>query len=242
MRIRDEVDRLMFEQIAERRRHGEDRDDVLATLLAAEHEDGSPMSDQEIRDELITLLAAGHETTASTLAWAFERLAREHEVRRRLVAEVDAGDEDAYLNATIQETLRRRPVLPNTEPRLVKQPVEIGGWLYPEGCALVANAWLVHHDPDLYPDPFAFRPERFLDEPPGTYTWIPFGGGRRRCLGAGFAMLEMKVVLPGVLRAYEVEPAGAPDEPARRRNISVRPGRGARVTLAKREDEATVAA
>jgi cytochrome P450 len=242
MRIRDEVDRLMFEQIAERRRDGKDRDDVLATLLAAEHEDGSPMSDQEIRDELITLLAAGHETTASTLSWAFERLAREHEVRRRLVAEVDAGDEDAYLNATIQETLRRRPVLPNTEPRLVKQPVEIGGWLYPEGCALVANAWLVHHDPDLYPDPFAFRPERFLDEPPGTYTWIPFGGGRRRCLGAGFAMLEMKVVLPGVLRAYQVEPAEAPDEPARRRNISVRPGRGARVTLAKRTAPAKVAA
>jgi cytochrome P450 len=242
MRIREDVDRLMFEQIAERRRDGRDRDDVLATLLGAKHEDGSSMSDQEIRDELITLLAAGHETTASTLSWAFERLAREDEVRRRLVAEIDAGDGDAYLTATIQETLRRRPVLPNTEPRLVKRPVEIGGWLYPEGCALVANAWLVHHDPDLYPDPFAFRPERFLDEPPGTYTWIPFGGGRRRCLGAGFAMLEMKVVLPAVLRAYELAATGAGGEPARRRNITVRPGRGARVALAKRRAPAPVAA
>jgi cytochrome P450 len=242
MRIRDDVDRLMFEQIAERRQDGKDRDDVLATLLAAKHEDDSPMSDEEIRDELITLLAAGHETTASTLAWAFERLAREHAVRRRLIAEIDSGDDDAYLTATIQETLRRRPVLPNTEPRLVKRPVEVGGWLYPEGCALVANGWLVHHDPDLYPDPFAFRPERFLDEPPGTYTWIPFGGGRRRCLGAGFAMLEMTVVLPAVLRAYEVEAAGGPPEPARRRNITVRPGRGTRVSLAKRSVRTRVAA
>jgi cytochrome P450 len=242
MKIRGDVDRLMFEQIAERRSEAEDRDDVLATLLAARHEDGSPMSDQEIRDELITLLAAGHETTASTLAWAFERLSREPAVRGRLVAEIDAGDSEDYLTATIQETLRRRPVLPNTEPRLVKRPVEIGGWLYPKGCALVANAWLVHHDPDLYPDPFAFRPERFLEQPPGTYTWIPFGGGRRRCLGAGFAMLEMKVVLPAVLRAYELEPAGAAHEPARRRNITVRPGRGARVALAKRPAPTRVAA
>ena len=106
-----------------------------------------------------------------------------------------AGDGEDYLMATIQETLRRRPVLPNIEPRLVKQPIEVGGWDYPAGVCLVANAYLLHHDPDIYPDPYAFRPERFLDEPPGTYTWIPFGGGRRRCLGASFAMLEMQIVL-----------------------------------------------
>ncbi len=239
---RNEVDRLVFEQIAERRRDSEDRDDVLGMLLAARHEDGSPMSDQELRDELITLLAAGHETTASTLGWAFERLSREHRVRRRLLDEIEDGGDDAYLTATIQETLRRRPVLPNTEPRLVKEPYEVGGWLYPEGCALVANAYLLHHDPDVYPDPSAFRPAGFLAEPPGTYTWIPCGGGRRRCLGASFAMLEMKIVLPSVLRRFDLHPSEAAAEPPRRRNISVRPGRGSRVRLAPRRVPVEVAA
>jgi len=239
---RNEVDRLVFEQIAERRSDSRDGDDVLAMLLAARHEDGSPMSDQELRDELITLLAAGHETTASTLGWAFERLAREDDVRRRLIAEIDSGDGDEYLTATIQETLRDRPVLPNTEPRLAKEPVEVGGWFYPEGCALVANAYLLHHDPDVYPDPYAFRPERFLEEPPGTYTWIPFGGGRRRCLGASFAMLEMKIVLPAVLSRFELRPSEPAPEPPRRRNISVRPGRGSRFVLERRRTPVPVPA
>jgi cytochrome P450 len=204
-------------------------------LLGARHEDGSPMSDQELRDELMTLLVAGHETTASTLAWAFERLARTPEVLRRLVAEAD-GDEDdgSYLTAAIQETLRRRPVLPNTAPRMVMQPIEIGGWHYDPGVCVIANAYLLHHDPDLYPDPYAFRPERFLDQAPGTYTWIPFGGGRRRCLGASFATLEMKIVLRSVLRAYALAPVGDFAEPARRRNITIRPARGSRIALARR--------
>ena len=239
---RERVDRLLFEQIDERRRDSEERDDILSMLLDARHEDGSEMSRQELRDELMTLLVAGHETTASTLAWAFERLTREPAVTERLVAEIEAGDGDAYLTATIQETLRRRPVLPNTAPRLVKQPVEVGGRRYPEGVCLVANAYLLHHDSDLYDDPYAFRPERFLDEPPGTYTWIPFGGGRRRCLGSSFAMLEMKIVLPAVLRAYELRPVGAGHEPPRRHNITVRPGRGSRVSLARREASVTLAA
>ena len=232
--VRADVDRLVLEQIDERRGSAAERDDVLSMLLEARHEDGAPMSDQELRDELMTLLVAGHETTASTLAWAFERLPREPAVMERLVAEIDDGTDDRYLTATIQETLRRRPVLPNTAPRLVKQPIEVGGWTYPPGCALVANSYLLHHDSDVYPEPYAFRPERFLDSPPGTYTWIPFGGGRRRCLGAGFAMLEMKVVLPAVLRAYEVSPVEAAHEAPRRRNITVRPDRGARASLAAR--------
>jgi cytochrome P450 len=239
---RQEVDRLVFEQIEERRRDAAGRDDVLSMLIEARHEDGSPMSDQELRDELMTLLVAGHETTASTLAWAFERLIREPQVLGRLVDEIRSGD-DAYLTATIQETLRRRPVLPNTAPRLIKQPIEVGGWLYPPGAALVANAYLLHHDSDVYPDPYAFRPERFLEEPPGTYTWIPFGGGRRRCLGMSFAMLEMKIVLPAVLRAFELRPAGPSHELPRRRNITVTPGRGSRVALTVRggdRSEATV--
>src|SRR5204862_2812207 len=131
-RLRAEVDDLLFELIDERRREGADRDDVLTMLLAARHsDDGSPMSDEELRDELMTLLVAGHETTASELAWAFERLPREPAVLDRLVAEIDSGDGEAYLTATIQETLRRRPVLPNAAPRLGQQPIEIRGWAYP---------------------------------------------------------------------------------------------------------------
>ncbi len=239
-RTQQEVDEIIFRLIAERREEGADRDDVLAMLLEARHEDGSPMSEQEIRDELLTLLVAGHETTASALAWAFARLVGERQVLDRLVETLDAG-EDAYVTATIQETLRARPVLPNVAPRLVVKPVEIGGWSYPPGCSLVANAYLIHHDPDIYPDPYSFRPERFLDEPPGTYTWIPFGGGRRRCLGAGFAMLEMKVVLRTLLTGYAVRPAGGGVEVARRRGITVRPDLGARVTLGERSQRPVAA-
>jgi cytochrome P450 len=240
--VREETDRLLFELIEERRRDPADRDDVLSMLLEARHEDGSEMSAQELRDELMTLLVAGHETTASTLAWAFERVAREPRVLATLTDEVRNGGDESYLTATIQETLRRRPVLPNTEPRMVKQPIEVGGWSYPPGACLVANPYLLHHDPDLYPDPYAFRPERFLDEPPGTYTWIPFGGGRRRCLGASFAMLEMKIVIGGVLRAFELRASDSPHERPRRRNITVRPGRGSRAELIRQPAGIGVAA
>jgi cytochrome P450 len=239
--IRDDVDRLLLELIDERRAGDGERADVLSILLEARHEDGSPMSDQELRDELMTLLVAGHETTATSLSWAFERLTREPAVLERLVEEIDSGD-DAYLTATIQETLRRRPVLPNTAPRLVKKPIEVGGWSYEPDVCLVANAYLVHHDPEIYDDPYAFRPERFLDRPPGTYTWIPFGGGRRRCLGSSFAMLEMKVVLRGVLSQYAMRPLGTGPELARRRNITIRPGDGARVAIAARERDEELAA
>src|SRR5919108_339138 len=156
-------------------RGGPGRDRAPPALGGARHEDGSPMSPLELRDELMTLLVAGHETTASELAWAFERLTRTPGVLARLTDEIDAGDEDAYVTATVHETLRRRPVLPNAAPRLVMEPVEIGGWRYEPGVCLLADAYLVHHDPDVYPDPYAFRPERFLDEQPGTYTWIPYG-------------------------------------------------------------------
>jgi cytochrome P450 len=194
-RRRAEADALIYETIEERRSGGDDGDDVMAMLLEARHEDGSPMSPVELRDELMTLLVAGHETTASELAWAFERLARTPAVTARLVEELDSGEDDAYLTATVQETLRHRPVLLNAAPRLTMEPVEIGGWRYPEGICLLPDAYLIHHDPEIYPEPYAFKPERFLEEGPGTYTWIPFGGGRRRCLGASFAQLEMKIVL-----------------------------------------------
>jgi len=229
-RRRAEADALIYETIDQ----GSDGDDVLAMLLAARHEDGSPMSPVELRDELMTLLVAGHETTASELGWAFERLARTPAVSARLTEEIDSDGGDAYATATVQETLRHRPVIPNAAPRLTMEPVEIGGWTYPQGVCLLADAYLIHHDPEIYPDPYAFRPERFLDEGPGTYTWIPFGGGRRRCLGASFAQLEMKIVLRAVLGSSELAPAELGSEPGRRRSITLSPGAGARAILRAR--------
>jgi cytochrome P450 len=237
---RDEADAVIYATIDERRSNG-DGDDVLAMLLSARHEDGSPMSPLELRDELMTLLVAGHETTASELAWVFERLTRTPDVLERLTAEIDSGDDDAYITATVYETLRRRPVLPNAAPRLVMEPVEVGGWRYEPGVCLIADAYLLHHDPDVYPDPYAFRPERFLDEQPGTYTWIPFGGGRRRCLGASFAMLEMKIVLRAVLAQNELAPAALEEEGARRRSITLSPRAGSRAVLRARRESRVVA-
>ena len=232
---RQRADDLIFAQIAERRAAGDnDGNDVLAMLLAARHEDGSPMSARELRDELMTSLVAGHETTASQLAWGFERLSREPHVAARLTEELDDGEHDDYLAATIYEILRLRPVLPNAEPRLTKRPVTIGGWDYPAGVALLASAWLVHHDADIYPQPYEMRPERFLDKAPGTYTWIPFGGGRRRCLGASFALQEMKIVMRAVLSRYELIPAAPRPEQTARRSITFSPAGGATVTLRAR--------
>jgi cytochrome P450 len=237
-RLRDRIDDELRDLIDERRAAGEERDDILAMLLLARHEDDTPMSFEEIRDELMTALVAGHETTASQLAWTFERLVREPGVMRELVRELDAGEDEAYLTATIQESMRRRPVLPNAEPRLTKQTFSTEHWTYPEGVVLAVNAYLVHHDPAIYPDPYAFRPERFLDEGPGTYTWLPFGGGRRRCLGASFAILEMKAVLRAVLRGDELRPTGDGVELTRRRSITISPRGGARVMLVRRQDAA----
>lgn len=219
-------------------RRGEDRegDDVLSMMLQARHEDGSPMSDAELRDELMTLLVAGHETTATELSWAFERLVRHPQVLSRLVAEIDAGESDDYLTATIRETLRRRPVLSLSGPRKVVDEIEIGGRTYGPGCSVVPNTYLVQHDPEIYPEPYAFRPERFLEEDPGTYTWTPFGGGRRRCLGASFAMLEMNIVLKSVLSRLELRSVGDGRlEAHRRRMITVVPDRGGQVELTQRE-------
>jgi cytochrome P450 len=237
VRLQREADELLFRLIDERRATTEQRDDVLAMLLEARHADSSPMSDQELRDELMTLLVAGHETTASALAWAFERLSRHPDVVGKLEAELGDGDDDAYLTATIYETLRRRPVLPNVAPRLATRPVQVGGRSYPEGICLVPSAYLVHHDASIYPDPYAFKPERFLDQSPGTYTWIPFGGGRRRCLGASFAMLEMKEVLRAVLSARKLQSLADGFERPARRNITIKPGGGGLARLPERQPD-----
>jgi cytochrome P450 len=236
------ADELIFTLIDERRAAGGEGDDVLALLLSARHEDGSPMSDAELRDELMTALVAGHETTASQLAWGTAALAREPRVRERLHEEINSGSGEEYLTATLQEIMRRKPVIPNAEPRLVVRPVEIGGITYEPGVVLFASAYLVQHDPAVYDDPYAFRPERFLDAPPGTYTWTPFGGGRRRCIGASFALLEMKIVLRALMRRFDVAPASAARETARRRGISISPSRGSVVVLSERAERAPAAA
>ncbi len=228
------ADEMIFALIDERRASPAGGDDVLAMLLDAKHEDDSPMSPQEIRDELMTALVAGHETTASQLAWAFERLARDKRVASILTEEIDAGEGDDYLTATIHEVLRLKPVLPNAEPRLTKKPVTIGGFTYPPGVALLASGFLVHRDPEIYPDPHAFKPERFVGVSPGTYTWLPFGGGRRRCLGASFALQEMKIVLRVVFSRLIVDPEGAAPEQTGRRSITFSPRGGATVVLRER--------
>jgi cytochrome P450 len=227
----DRVDELIHREIAERRRAGDlaERDDVLSMLVAAEHEDGSAMSDAEIRDELLTLLVAGHETTATALSWAVERLVRHREKLQRLRAEVLAG-EDAYLTATIQETLRLRPVIVLVIRKLT-EPVEIGGYELPAGSRVTPSIHLVHRDPNTYSEPDRFLPERFLERPPGTYTWIPFGGGVRRCLGAAFAQFEMAIVLRELVKRHDLAPARPQAERPFRRAITETPRHNAEVIL-----------
>ena len=227
----DRVDELIGREIAERRAVEDlaERDDILSMLVAARHEDGSPMSDAEIRDELLTLLVAGHETTATALSWAMERLVRHPEKLERLRAEVEAG-EDAYLTATIQETLRLRPVIVAVIRKLT-EPVELGAYELPAGASVTPSIHLIHRDPQIYPEPERFLPERFLDNPPGTYTWIPFGGGIRRCLGAAFAQFEMQAVLRELVRRYEITPASPASERPFRRAITETPRHDAEVIL-----------
>jgi cytochrome P450 len=234
VRQQEVADRLIFELVEHRRRGGEQGDDVLSLLLAARHEDGSPLSELELRDELVTMLVAGHETTASQLAWAVAILARMPDLTGALGDEIDRGASDALLKATIREIMRLRPVLPNAEPRVVNKPVQIGPTLYPVGTALYPSTYLLHHDPQIYPDPYRFRPERFMEQPPGTYTWLPFGAGRRRCIGASFAMVEMQSLLRAALANFSLAPTGPPMEGVARRGITITPRRQATVVLRSR--------
>jgi cytochrome P450 family 135 len=230
-RIMERLDALLRREIAERRRASdlEEREDILSMLVGAHHEDGSAMSDTEIRDQLLTLLTAGHETTATSLAWAIERLSRHPQKLERLRGGVEGGS-DEYLTATIQETLRLRPVISIVLRRLT-EPVEIGGYELPAGVTVAPNIYLTHRNPEVYPEPQAFRPERFLERPPGTYTWIPFGGGVRRCLGAAFAQFEMAVVLRELVKRREIRPADPRPERVFRRAITETPRHNTRVVL-----------
>jgi cytochrome P450 len=234
-RMLDESDEIMFTEIADRRADAtlESREDILSMLVAARFDDGSAMSDAEVRDQLMTLLLAGHETTATALAWAFDLLFRSPDKEARLREELAASDGHDYLDAVIKETLRVRPVVPFVG-RQLQQPMELGGYELPTGTDVMPAILLAHTRQDVYPDPYAFRPERFLEEDQETFGWIPFGGGTRRCIGAAFAELEMRVVLSTILRRARLRPATDRPERIVRRNVTLSPRGGTPAILIDR--------
>jgi cytochrome P450 len=228
------ADELLYAEIAERRASGdfEERDDILSMLMQARFEDGSEMSDEDLRDQLMTLLLAGHETTATALAWTFDLLLRHPGPLKRLRESLREGEED-YLRATISESLRLRPVVPLAGRRL-NADLETESLHLPAGTDVTPAIWLTHTRADVYPEPFAFRPERFLDGAPETYAWIPFGGGIRRCLGAAFAEFEMRIALREVFERCELRKADPAPEKIGRRNITLSPRAGTPVVITAR--------
>jgi cytochrome P450 family 135 len=242
------LDSLLYDLIAARR-EAEDleaREDVFSTLLIARDENGEAMTDRELRDELVTLLVAGHETTATGLAWAFDLLLRNPHALERVRAGIGDGD-DEYVEAAVKETLRIRPVIPAVGRVVRKAPFRLGQWVIPPGVEINPSIVVMHRRGDLYPQPRRFRPERFLGgDAPDTYTWIPFGGGPRRCLGASFALFEMKTIVRRVLERTELRPVGSRPERIERRGITLVPRNGVevrqlRVPLRARVDERTSA-
>jgi cytochrome P450 len=220
MRVRKRVDDVLFEEIARRRERGglDARHDVLSMLLQTD------MTDQELRDELMTILLAGHETTTTALAWAFERLLRHPGMYERL------RTDDRWGEAVVTETLRLRPPIPIVG-RAVKEDFQVGDYTIPAGEMLAPCIWLTHRREEVYPDPYEFRPDRFIEKPPETYSWLPFGGGTRRCAGAAFAQMEMTVVLKTIADMVDLEPAEREPEPVGRRAIVLAPKRGSRVIV-----------
>jgi cytochrome P450 family 135 len=231
MRVRPEVDSLLYEEIAAHRADSEGLDDILALLVQARDEDGTLLGDEELLDQIITLLLAGHETTTTGLAWAFERLVRHPAVLERLDDELKTGEED-YLDAVVNETLRVRPVIDGVWRKLTA-PAVVAGHRLPTG-TLVFPAIALVQTSTAFPDAEEFRPERFLDGSPPPYTFIPFGGGPRRCIGASFAIMEMKTVLRTVLKRVELRAAGRRPEKPRVHHVTQVPSRGARVVAAAR--------
>jgi cytochrome P450 len=223
-----DVDEILYAEIARRRREPDlaERDDVFSALLLAQDEDGARLTDREVRDELVTLLLAGHETTATGLAWTLDLLLHHPAVRRRAA---HAGD--AYLDAVVKESLRIRPVIPGVGRVVRGEPFRLNGYEIPPGVEINPSIRVIHRRADLYPEPATFRPERFLGEgAPDTYTWLPFGGGTRRCLGASFALMEMRVVLGRVLERAELSAVDPQLAKARFRGITIAPKDGVRVT------------
>jgi cytochrome P450 family 135 len=241
-RALDGLDEVIYEELARRRQVSDlaERTDILSLLLQARDEQGEPMTDGELRDELVTLLLAGHETTATSVAWAIERLVRHPDKLRRLVAEIDRGETDEYLNAVVSETLRVRPVVPIVA-RTLQEDFEVGGYRLPAGTTVAPSIYLTNRNPRVYERPAEFMPERFLGSAPETFSWIPFGGGIRRCIGASFATLEMKLMLqtmlselsPGLPAGWRATGLGR-GELIRRRAITLVPMAGARVVWERR--------
>jgi cytochrome P450 family 135 len=231
----EEVDDLLMAEIAEHRERPDlaEREDILSMLMQAEFEDGTRMEDRELRDQLMTLLLAGHETTATALAWGFDLLLRHPAAMGTLRESLRDGDED-YMRATISEILRLRPVVPLAGRRLLED-LETENLSLPKGTDVTPAIWLTHTRPDIYPEPFAFKPERFLEDGPDTYAWIPFGGSTRRCIGATFAEFEMRVVLREVLTRCELRKASPLPERTGRRNITFSPRDGTPVVITSRE-------
>ena len=227
------LDRRTFAVITKRRRETdvEERRDILSLLLHARTEDGETLTDRELRDELLTLVLAGHETTANSLAWTWERLVRTpaayDRLRDAVRSDTDAAD---HIEAAITEGMRSRPVIPIIGRR-VTVPWRLGPYVVPAGTPVTISILLLHHRQDVYPDPFAFRPERWLGRKPGTYEWIPFGGGIRRCLGASLAMAEQRVVLDAMTRRLDLEVEDPDPERAVHRNVTMIPSRGTRVIV-----------
>jgi cytochrome P450 family 135 len=234
VRLIAQTDDLLAAQIAERRAAPdlEGRQDILSLLVSARFDDGSAMDDREVRDQLMTLLLAGHETTATALAWAFDLLLHDSGAYERAREEVAAGRSD-YLDAVGEEAMRMRPVIPFTG-RELREPAELGGYELDAGTVVMAAIYLAHTRPDLFPDPREFRPERFLDGGPETFSWIPFGGGTRRCLGAAFAQFEMRVVLRTVLARSVLRAADDRMEAPVRRNVTLSPKGGTGALLVER--------
>jgi cytochrome P450 len=221
------VDEILYAEIARRRAAPDldQRDDVFSMLLLARDEDGERLSDGEVRDELVTLLLAGHETTATGLAWTFGLLLHSPAALARAVE----GD-DEYIDAVVKESLRIRPVIPGVGRVVRGEPFSLGRWTIPEGIEVNPSIRVMHRRADLYPQPCAFRPERFLGpDAPDTYTWIPFGGGTRRCLGASFAMMEMRAVLRRVLQRTALQPASPELDKVQFRGITLAPRDGVQV-------------
>ncbi|HKP88695.1 MAG TPA: cytochrome P450 [Thermoleophilaceae bacterium] len=233
IRVQPEVDRLLLEEIADHRRDPEGRDDVLALLVAARDEGGEPLSDRALRDHVVTLLLAGHETTTTALAWAFERLVRHPAALARLRDEVRTGEGDDYLRAVVDETLRVRPIIWGVWRRLTA-PAEVAGHRLPAGTTVEPSISLLQES-DAFEHPQEFRPERFLDgASPPPYTFIPFGGGPRRCIGASFATMEMRAVLRTVLRSVDLATTTARPEQPRVHHVTLVPSRGGRISVERR--------
>lgn len=207
-----------------------DRTDVLSLFLRSSYDDGTSMTRQEIGDELLTLLAAGHETTASTLGWAFERISRHPAVLERLVAE-SAGEDNTYRQATIFEVQRNRTVIDFAGRHVAAPMYELGDYRIPQGFSIMVSLLQLHSDPEVFPDPQRFDPQRFIDDKPNTFSWVPFGGGTRRCVGAAFANMEMDVVLRTVLRHVTIATTSAPGEKWHNRGVAFTPKKGGRVVV-----------